>query len=120
MHRDRPIKGIYLDGSVRPSHEREADYFAACFLVPGKMLTKSFKKRFREKPLILDDTVAFWLNPSDPDSLLRADIGSLDFALAVASASSYGGAHFMSLASQFGVSPTTMAIRLLELELIEE
>ena len=38
MHRDRPVHGIGVQTSSRPPHEREADYFAACFLVPESLL----------------------------------------------------------------------------------
>lgn len=122
MHRDRPINGMTDTKRSRPPKEKEADYFAACFLVPRKFAGKAFEKTFQmEAPLKLDDTSAFWLSPGDPDHLLGAETGSLDFALAVASATYYGGRHFhSSLAKQFDVSVTTMAIRLRELRLIEE
>lgn len=121
MHRDRPIDGVRHDRTPRPRNEREADYFAACFLVPRKLLTQAFESTFRTRvPLVLDDSVAFWLCPDDPESLLRPDVGSLEFALAVASATSYAGRHVLSLAKQFGVSVTTMAVRLREVRLIRE
>ncbi len=121
MHRDRPIEGFADETLPRPPLEREADYFAACFLVPRKLAMATFKATFQvNAPLFLDDASAFWLSHGDPGSLLGAETGSLDFARAVASATSYGGQHFKSLASQFGVSVTTMAIRLRELELIRE
>ena len=119
MHRDRPIKGIISDRLPRSVAEREADYFAACFLIPRKLAIEAFEARFTKAPLALDDASAFWLSQNDADSLLQADVESLDFALAVASARSYAGRHFDCLAKQFDVSPTTMAIRLRELNLIQ-
>lgn len=121
MHRDRPIKGIAPETVSRSREEREADYFAACFLVPRKLAVTAFEAAFQTRaPLSLNDTTAFWLSPNDPDSLLRSQLGSLDFALAVASARSYGGRPILPLASQFGVSATTMALRVKELGLIRE
>jgi Zn-dependent peptidase ImmA (M78 family) len=120
MHRDRPIKGLLGGMGHRPLKEKEADYFAACFLMPRKLVIDAFELTFRTQvPFVFDDAAAFWLCPSDPESLLRADYGSLDRALSLATAQSYGGRHFNSLAKQFRVSVTTMAIRLNELGLIE-
>jgi Zn-dependent peptidase ImmA (M78 family) len=121
MHRDRPVKGLDTKTWARPQKEREADYFAACFLMPEKLVKEALESTFMcSGQFIFDDTAAFWLNPSDPDALLRADAGSLDRALALSTAQSYGGRHINSLAEQFRVSVTTMAIRLHELNLICE
>lgn len=121
MHRDRPVKGLDGEMLVRPQKEKEADYFAACFLMPEKLVIEAFESTFMASgQFIFDDTAAFWLNRNDPEALLRADSGSLDRALALSSAQSYGGRHFNSLAKQFRVSATTMAIRLNELNLIGE
>ncbi|HUX63732.1 ImmA/IrrE family metallo-endopeptidase [Sulfuricella sp.] len=120
MHRDLPIKGLGETLSRMPQ-EKEADYFAACFLMPRKLVKMALETTFLvNAPFVLDDNAAFWLCPHDPDSLLRADVGSLDCALSLAAAKSYGGRHFNSLAKQFRVSVKTMAIRLKELELIQE
>lgn len=121
MHRDRPIKGLNLDSSRRSRREAEADYFAACYLMPEKLVVEAFESAFEVKgQFVFDDTTAFWLNPVDPEALLRTEYGSLDRALALASSQSYAGKHFDSLAKQFRVSVTTMAIRLNELQLIQE
>ncbi|MCZ6802558.1 MAG: ImmA/IrrE family metallo-endopeptidase [Proteobacteria bacterium] len=120
-HRDKPIGGLDNRITKRPFEEREADYFAACFLMPRKLIKEHFENTFLTKaPLVFDDTTAFWLCPSDPDSLLRANIDSLDRALSIASAESFGGRHINSLANQFRVSATSMAIRIQELGLIKE
>ena len=121
MHRDRPVKGLNGETLARPKKEKEADYFAACFLMPEKLVIEAFESTFMFRgQFVFDDTAAFWLNRSDPDALLRADSGSLDRALALSSAQTYGGRHFNSLAKQFRVSAATMAIRLNELNLISE
>lgn len=121
MHRDRPIHGFADLSMSRDPVEREADYFAACFLVPRRLLTDAFHARFQDRtPLALNDTSAFWLTGNQPELLLGADSGSMSFALAVASARRYEGRPFESLAELFGVSIGTMAIRLRELELIQD
>jgi hypothetical protein len=120
MHRDRPIKGIEKGGTRRSLEEREADYFSACFLAPRKLVTKAFIERFHTAPLPIDDAAAFWLSPADPDAILRAESGSLERAVTIATAKSYGTRQFEPLAKLFRVSPTTMAIRLQELKLIRD
>ncbi len=119
MHRDRPIKGLE-SGKSRPKREKEADHFAACFLMPAKPLKNAFESIYGRAPLLFDDNVAFRLCPSDPDSLLRPCDAAMNRALAAASAEHYGGRHFNSLAKQFCVSSTSMAIRIRELGLIRE
>ena len=119
MHRDRPINGLEY-GKPRPRKEREADHFAACFLMPRKVVKDEFESTFGASPLCFDDNVAFRLCPSDPDSLLRPYDGSMERALVVANAEHYGGrGHFNSLAKRFGVSTKSMAIRIKELGLIQ-
>lgn len=115
-HRDRPIFDL---GSARPAQEREADYFAACFLIPPKLLRQEFRLRFGTKePLPLNDTVAFYLTRGHAQELLGFPSGTLRFARAIASATSFGSTPFVSLARHFRVSPSAMAIRLKELGLI--
>ena len=117
LHRDRP-----LSGESKPSdkREREANYFAACFLAPEKLVRQAFEARFGSEILHLDDTVAFYLvgAPMMQD-LLRSSTGSLEFARAVATTKHFGpGNHFKPLTDVFGMSPTAMAIRLEELGLV--
>lgn len=119
MHRERPMKGMVAPHEYRPLEEREADYFAACFLVPRNTARKEFEFRFGTRKLVLDDTSAFWLSKGNPDDLLTSDADSLDFPMAAARACSYGGKQFDSLTKLFDVSTTTMAIRLKELGLVE-
>ena len=119
MHRDRPIRGLE-HGRMRSPREREADHFAACFLMPGKLVNAAFEATFGQSPLTFDDNLAFRLCPSDPDSLLRPYEGGMERAIALASAEHYGGRHINSLAKRFGVSVTSMAIRIRELGLIRE
>lgn len=117
MHRDRPILGSTTE--PRDRVESEADYFAACFLMPRKAVIKAFEETFDiDTPFIFTDNTAFRLQPGNHDVLMREG-DKHDRAVALASAQSYGGRPFFSLAKQFGVSVSSMAIRLEELELFE-
>ncbi|MCB2427984.1 ImmA/IrrE family metallo-endopeptidase [Methylophaga pinxianii] len=120
MHRDRPISSNYLNQEQKPQLEKEADYFAACFLMPPKLLKNCFMNSFclNNMPFIFDEHTAFHLDPSDPCILLETSEDSLDRELALASCSSYAGRRFKSLSELFGVSTSAMAIRLKELKFI--
>lgn len=115
MHRERPIYGPQPN---RPPIEREADYFAACLLMPRNAVIREFDKRFGTKhPLALTETVAYHLK-LDLGAVFSAPRGSLLFAEGVARAQQFDRLRFPSLASFFCVSPTAMAIRLEELNLV--
>ncbi|MAY35835.1 MAG: methenyltetrahydrofolate cyclohydrolase [Spongiibacteraceae bacterium] len=118
MHRDRPVDGSKALDGRRSQTEREADYFAGAFLMPEKLLAKEFQARFGSIPYAVNETVAYWLNPSDPETLLRAEERSLERELALAKCRSLCGRHFTSLAEAFKVSPGAMAIRLNQLSFI--
>jgi len=75
-HRDRPI-GRGFANSPRPKIEQEADYFAACFLAPRKLVAEEFQKRFGRVPLVLNETLAFHLCGKESRLLLTAPPGSL-------------------------------------------
>lgn len=119
MHRDRPVNGWNKGLDTRPEKEKEADFFAACFLMPRDAVIAAFKWRFgAELPFTFDDDSSFWLARNDPHSLLYCDAASLDRALALATSESYKGRTFLSLKKLFNVSADSMAIRLTELKLI--
>lgn len=116
LHRDRPV---YEMTSQRPPIEQEADYFAACLLVPLKLLHEAFEQRFgTRKPLPLTDTVAFHLRKSASHELFDAPKPARAFASALASARSFDRRRFTSLTEHFGVSVSAMAIRLEEAGLV--
>jgi hypothetical protein len=119
VHRDLPVFE-YGGKRTRPLIEREADYFAACFLAPRKLLTTEFEKRFGPSPLRLDESVAFHLRGALAHELFIAPHGSLNFAVAVAGAQKFDRNHFVSLAEKFGMTVSAMAIRLKEIGLIKE
>jgi Zn-dependent peptidase ImmA (M78 family) len=116
LHRELPLDA---PRGSRPPLEREADYFAACLLMPRKAVITEFDARFGTKhPLALTQTVA-WHLKLDERFLFSQPPGSLLFATAVAKAQHYDRHRFNgSLAQFFGVSATAMAIRLEELGLV--
>lgn len=118
IHRDRPVQGVFPDGPRDP-YEKEADYFAACVLVPRRLLLDEYAKRFSfGPPLHLDDTIAFNLCGDSAHKVMRDGPGA--FACAVARARSFNGRQFRSLADVFNVSVSAMSIRLRELGLVED
>lgn len=115
-HRDRPIFEIT---GWRPPYEADADYFAACLLVPRKALIEEFGKRFgTRKPLPYTSTVAFHVGLSMRDFDSKRD--RLIFAKALARAQSFDRLRFLSLAEYFKVSVSALAIRLWECGLVDE
>lgn len=115
VHRDRPVHDVTAIN--RPIIELEADYFAACFLAPAKLVREEFARRFGAVPLRLDETIA-WHLCGDSYSDLFVEPRRLKFATALAGASKLDRHHFSSLSTHFDISPSAMAIRLHELELV--
>lgn len=115
LHRERPVDGPRV---TKDRLERDADYFAACFLIPEKLLFNAFCAQFGVNgPITFTDTVCYHLNQNDHNALLYASEDSLDRELALARCASFNGRHMISLSAQFGVSDTAMAIRIKELGL---
>ncbi|HWX66440.1 MAG TPA: ImmA/IrrE family metallo-endopeptidase [Rhodanobacter sp.] len=116
VHRDRPLNGTRI---ARDANEREADKFAASFLMPSKLLRKAFLRRFLTECFELDDTTAFALRASWVDDVRKEFPALRALSCYLASTEHYNGGGFPSLASAFDVSPVAMAIRLEELGLIK-
>jgi formiminotetrahydrofolate cyclodeaminase/Zn-dependent peptidase ImmA (M78 family) len=118
LHRDKAIDG---SGSANPRKqiEAQADKFATYFLMPRKTVESLFRQLFfTDKFVINDDTVFALTNGSI--SAFRKKCKTLhDLARILASAESYGGQAFNSLAEMFNVSDEAMAIRIRELGLAE-
>jgi len=114
--RERSIDGPRVNH--QDYREREADSFAAQFLMPEKLMRSAFENIFSEPaPIKLDEDLAFWLSPDDPGEVLFANKESLLPMLRLAQYSPHQSS-YRPLTEQFGVSPTAMAIRLRELEFI--
>ena len=118
MHRDRAFDGSPLQTPRAPA-ERQADRFAACFLMPQKLVRERFEFMFCCKgQLRFSDVIAYHLDPNNPDRLLYAPKESGERELALARCTRFNNQNLVSLAQQFGVSDSAMAIRLKELELV--
>ncbi|WP_397453717.1 ImmA/IrrE family metallo-endopeptidase [Pseudomonas sp. NA-150] len=118
MHRDRALDGRPVSGS-RNREEREADFFAACFLMPAKLVADRFRRQFFcADRLHFDDTVAYHVDPNNIEGLLYAPADSLERELALARCQRFNNLRIVPLAEQFGVSASAMALRLKELDLV--
>lgn len=115
LHRDRPLDGTSVS---REPIEREADKFASYFLMPGKLVKTHFVAHFGTNSFALNDDTSFALTRGTSLDL-RKDCRTLrDLSRILASAMSYNGLRFVSLAGQFRVSVEAMAIRIEELGLV--
>ena len=117
LHRDRPLDGSHT--IPRSQEEKQADKFAAYFLMPKKKIESSFKKQFGQSKLSIDDNTAFNLSRVGASTLRAKYKNKRQFAMFIASAEIYAGQTFKSLAQEYNVSVTAMARRIEELELIE-
>jgi hypothetical protein len=116
VHRDKPLDAIRQ--GVNPQ-EREADKFAAYFLMPSKLVRTAFEAVFGVGPFVLNEETRFALGGSIPghaNNWHPKNLRELSSALSVADR--FNGQTFVSLVNQFRVSKTAMAIRLEELGLV--
>lgn len=116
IHRDRP-----LEGSARSSdpQERAADRFSAFFLMPEKLLAARFSAIFYTEVFELNDQTMMALG-AGAEPLRGKAVQRRALARVLAGLGRYNGEVFPSLATQFGVSISTMAIRLEELGFIAD
>jgi Zn-dependent peptidase ImmA (M78 family) len=115
VHRDRASDGSAL--SYDPV-EKEADKFAAYFLMPEKQVVDRFLRVFGVTPFALTEETAFALGSDLSD--IEKKCGTIkQRCLMLAGAERYNGRNIVSLAAQFRVSKVAMAIRLEELKLVE-
>ncbi len=120
MHRDKPISNFNYKDIQRPLMEREADYFAACLLMPRKLVEKCINDNFAlNTPIHINETISYWLSPDDPDSILRAEYDSLSREFAIARCSNFNSTPITPMAKLFKVSYKAMAIRIKKLNLIK-
>ena len=120
MHRDRPLDGPGQERGVRDKIEREADKFASFFLMPENLVRNRFREFFLCDKFALNEDTIFALDPSGSMRLQDCKKTLRELARILTDADSYNGRHFNSLADQFHVSVEAMAIRLEELELLED
>lgn len=117
LHRDKPIDGS--TGGQRDPIEKEADYFAACFLMPEKLVRAVFAERFPDE-VLNHEGLRYLLNRNDDTKTEKRLKAKLGVAKALAGLNSINGHAVPSLAEYFKVSVEAMAIRLEQLELVLE
>lgn len=119
LHRDRPVDGG--NNSARRSPvEREADEFAAFFLMPEQLLREHFYRSFLTDRFDLNEATAFALNRSNLCDVLTQWRSRRHGARILAKAIHFNGHFLEPLFRRFGVSPEAMAIRLEELDLLTD
>lgn len=116
LHRDRVVSGHMPRKNKR---EREADLFASCFLMPARHVLKEFDIRFGMRVFRMNEDTAFGFSLGGVQNAQLKIKGQREASLLSATASSFMGRHFLPLNQAFGVSPTTMAIRLEEVGLVD-
>lgn len=114
-HRDRPLDGSEVS---RDQTEREADRFAAAFLMPAKLVRSKFSKIFGSAPFHLSEATAFALLSKSLHEVRQKIRTQRELSLELARTQRFNGKHIVALADQFRVSAMAMAIRLEELELV--
>ncbi len=117
LHRDRPF-----DGSTtvpKDLLEQQADKFAAYFLMPAPIVRDVFYEMFGTEKLRMDEGIALALAVGNLGEFRARCKDQRGFAMVIAQTEFYGGKSFNSLAKIFKVSPGAMAIRLMELSLVE-
>ncbi|WP_332814752.1 ImmA/IrrE family metallo-endopeptidase [Ramlibacter sp.] len=115
LHRDRPLDGT--SGSQDPQ-EREAEKFAAYFLMPRKLLTKVFESIFGNGPFELTDETRFALAGALPRESRWQPRNRREISRVLASTPVFNGVNILPLMTQFRVSKEAMAIRLEQLALL--
>lgn len=114
-HRDRPLDGSEIP---RDPTEREANRFAAAFLMPAKLVRAKFSQIFGSAPFQLSEATAYALLSKDMHQARKKIKNPRDLSFELARAQRYNGKPVTSLAEQFRVSVMAMAIRLEELGLV--
>ena len=117
----KQLREAPMDGSKPALNqtEREANWFAAEFLMPPKLMRTRFAKAFEEPPLTVDETVAFHLDGSDPEEMIRSEPERLIRESALATCrKDFNQQHIVPLHEQFKVSVKAMTIRIRELGLV--
>lgn len=103
MHRERAFDGSPLQ-TPRPLAERQGNRFAACFLMPQKLLRERFEFMFCCKgQLRFSDVIAFHLDPINPDRLLYASKDSGERELGLARCTQFNNRNLVSLAHSLGL-----------------
>ncbi len=118
LHRDRPLSGFRVT-EPRDSEEWQADKFAIYFLMPTKLVKKTFAEIFLTERFEITEETAFALNEQSSTALRNKCKDLRELSRLLANTKTYNGVHFYSLSERFKVSVEAMAIRLEELKLVD-
>lgn len=118
LHRDIPLDGSEI-AQNRPIVERQADKFAAYFLMPGKTVKQLFQKIFQMDQFTITENTSEMLANCPPTELRKVIRNRRELSRFIAKCEFYNYKSFRSLSKIFNVSVEAMAIRLEELKLIE-
>lgn len=117
LHRDRPLDGS--NAQRLAPEEWQADKFASYFLMPEKLVRKSFSKIFLTHRFQVSHETAQALAPNGDQGLLMRCRNRRELSRLLSDTSFYNSRAVVSLSQRFNVSTEAMAIRLEELELVE-
>jgi Zn-dependent peptidase ImmA (M78 family)/formiminotetrahydrofolate cyclodeaminase len=114
LHRDRVIDGS--NSTSNDIKERQANKFAASFLMPSQVVKLVFQQIFQADRFVVNKNNVFNVGGGRLEDFIKRHRNTRGVARFLAK---YEGGKFKSLSNIFGVSTETMAIRLEELGLIE-
>lgn len=118
LHRDLPLDGSQASQN-RSIVERQADKFAAYFLMPGKTVKQLFKELFQTEQFQINEYTSQLLANCSPYELRKTVHNQRDLSRLIAKCEFYNLRPFRSLSKIFKVSIEAMAIRLEELNLVK-
>lgn len=116
LHRDIPLDGSTPSQDIR---ERQANKFAAFFLMPEKQVKKVFQDLFLTQKFVINQNTVFELREESVSNFRNKCRNSYGLARFLAGAESFKGKSFNSISKVFSVSIGAMANRLIELDLVE-
>ena len=117
LHRDIPLDGSEIHS--RSTVERQADKFAAYFLMPAKTLKQLFQEFFQTDQFQINEESSRMLANCSPSELRKKIHDQRDLSRMIAKCEYYNLRPFRSLSRIFNVSVEAMAIRLEELNLMK-
>jgi len=117
LHRDLPLDGSMI-AQNRSIVERQADKFAAYFLMPAKTVKQLFNEFFQTEQFQINEYSSQMLANCSPFELRKTIHNQRDLSRLIAKCEFYNLRPFRSLSKIFKVSIEAMAIRLEELNLI--
>jgi Zn-dependent peptidase ImmA (M78 family)/formiminotetrahydrofolate cyclodeaminase len=118
LHRDIPTDGSEFKRN-RSLIEKQADKFAAYFLMPEKTLRELFKRFFQTQRFQLSEETSVMLANCSMLEFQKKVNSKRDLSRILANCEFYNYSPFNSLSKIFNVSIEAMAIRLEELHLID-